>query len=48
MEDLLAMEGRGDSKGLFEIAFLPFVTSQRHFTYHHNGKDKIAFDLELD
>ena len=48
MDDLLALEGRGTNKGLFEIVFLPYITTQRHMTYQHNGKDKIAFDLELD
>ena len=48
MDDLLLLEGKGTHKGYFEIAFLPHITTQRHMTYQHNGKDKIAFDLELD
>jgi 6-pyruvoyl-tetrahydropterin synthase len=39
-DNLLFLEGQGSHKGYFELAFLPFVTTQRHFTYQHNGKDR--------
>ena len=45
-DDLLALEGRGDHEGYFEIAFLPHVGTQRFFSYHHNGKENIQFDLK--
>jgi glycosyltransferase involved in cell wall biosynthesis len=46
MEDELWLEGRGDHKGWFEVAYLPYVVTQRITTYHHNdNKDKL--DLEL-
>ena len=43
MESFTFLEGAGTHKGYFEIAFMPFVNSQRIITYPHNGKDKIAF-----
>jgi glycosyltransferase involved in cell wall biosynthesis len=45
MENLLWLEGNGNHKGYFEIAFLPHVGTQKMFDYQHNGVDKIAFDL---
>ena len=45
MDNLLWLEGQGDHKGFFEIALLPYIGTQKMFDYHHNGKDKIAFDL---
>lgn len=46
MDQLLWLEGAGDHKGYFEIAFLPHIGTQRLFNYQHNGKDKIAFSLK--
>ena len=45
LDSLTAMEGQGNHKGFFEIAFLPFIGTQRMLNYIHNGKDKIQFDL---
>jgi hypothetical protein len=45
-DNLLFLEGQGSHKGYFEIAFLPFVTTQKHFTYHHNGKDRTQIQLQ--
>ena len=45
LDSLPAMEGQGEHKGYFEIAFLPFIGTQRILNYMHNGKDKIQFDL---
>jgi glycosyltransferase involved in cell wall biosynthesis len=45
MENLLWLEGHGEHKGYFEIAFLPHLGTQRILNYLHNGKDKIQFDL---
>ena len=44
-DNLLFLEGQGEHQGYFEMAFLPFVTTQKHFTYHHNGKDKSQLEL---
>jgi len=46
MDQLLWLEGIGDHKGYFEIAFLPHIGTQRMFNYHHNGKTNIAFALK--
>lgn len=43
MEHFTFLEGAGSHKGYFEIAFMPFVNTQRQINYTHNGKDKIAF-----
>lgn len=45
MDNLLWLEGQGKHKGYFEIAFLPYSNTQRFLTYLHNGKDKIAYDI---
>jgi hypothetical protein len=46
MENLHFLEGEGNHEGWFEVAFLPFVVTQRQFTYHHNNsKDIIDFDI---
>jgi glycosyltransferase involved in cell wall biosynthesis len=46
MDNLPWLEGVGDHRGYFEIAFLPYVGTQRTLDYLHNGKDKIAFDIK--
>ncbi len=43
MDSLLWSEGQGNHMGFFEIAFLPFATTQRFLTYVHNGKTNIAY-----
>lgn len=45
LDSLPAMEGQGNHKGFFEIAFLPFIGTQKMLNYIHNGKDKIQFEL---
>lgn len=47
MDQLLWLEGIGDHKGYFEIAFLPHVGTQKVLNYLHNGKTNIAYDLNL-
>jgi glycosyltransferase involved in cell wall biosynthesis len=44
-DNLLFLEGQGAHKGFFEVAFLPYITTQKMYGYHHNGKDKIQFAL---
>jgi hypothetical protein len=46
MDDLLWLEGRGEHKGFFEVAYLLHLGTQRLFNYQHNGKDKIALELK--
>ena len=46
MENLLWLEGAGDHKGFFEIAFLPHIGTQRILNYLHNGKDIVEFDIK--
>ena len=43
MDNIFWLEGRGEHIGFFEIAFIPYVNTQRIVTFTHNGKDKIAF-----
>lgn len=45
MDNLLWLEGNGEHKGYFKIAFLPYINTQRIFTYQHNGEDRIDFSL---
>jgi len=46
MDNLLWLEGAGDHKGFFEIAFLPYIGTQRILNYLHNGKDIIQFEIK--
>ena len=43
MNSQLWLEGHGDHEGYFEIAFLPYGTTQKFLSYLHNGNDKIAY-----
>ena len=45
-DNLLYLEGYGEHKGFFELAFLPTITTQKIFGYQHNGKDKLQFSLK--
>jgi glycosyltransferase involved in cell wall biosynthesis len=44
-DNLLALEGRGNFKGYFDVAYLPHVGTQKILTYVHNGKDKLGIEL---
>ena len=46
MDNLLWLEGRGDYKGLFDIAFLAHLGTQRMLNYIHNGKTRMGLDLK--
>lgn len=46
MDQLLWLEGAGDHKGFFEIAFLAHLGTQRILNYLHNAKDKIQFNIK--
>lgn len=46
MDQLLWLEGIGEHKGFFEIAFLPHALTQRVLTYVHNGKTNIEMEIK--
>jgi glycosyltransferase involved in cell wall biosynthesis len=43
MDSLLWLEGQGEHKGYFEVAYMPFAATQRFLTYVHNAKDIVAY-----
>lgn len=45
MDQLFWLEGAGDHNGYFEIAFLPYLGTQRIIDFTHNGKTNIEFNL---
>jgi len=44
MENLLTMEGHANGDGYFDIAYLPYIGTQKIFDYQHNGKDVIELN----
>ena len=46
MDQLIWLEGAGNHKGYFEIAFLPHIGTQRILDYLHNGKTNIQFNIK--
>lgn len=46
MESQTWLEGIGGHNGYFELAFLPFIQTQRQLNYLNNGKTNIAFNLQ--
>jgi len=46
MDNLIWLEGRGEHKGYFNVAYLPHVQTQKILTYLHNGEDKIDFEIK--
>lgn len=45
IDNLHFLEGKGDHKGYFDMAFLPHYGTQRFHNYHHNGLDETQFEL---
>ena len=45
MDNLLAMEGMGDQKGYFDVAYLAHASAQRFLDYVHNGVDSHGLEL---
>ena len=45
LENTMALEGGGDHKGYFEMAFYPHTTTQKNICYLHNGINKHQFSL---
>jgi glycosyltransferase involved in cell wall biosynthesis len=46
MDSAITLEGAGENKGICEIAYQPYFSTQRTLSYMHNGNDKI--DLKLN
>jgi hypothetical protein len=46
MNQLLWLEGAGEHKGYFEVAFLPHAGTQLFLDYIHNGKTNIQFNIK--
>ena len=46
MDNILWLEGTSDHNGYFDIAFLPYINSQRVVNFLHNGKTKINYYLK--
>jgi glycosyltransferase involved in cell wall biosynthesis len=45
IDNLHFLEGNGEHKGFFDMAFLPHYATQRFHNYHHNGLDETQFEL---
>ena len=45
MRNIFQLEGIGEHKGDYEIAYLPFLNSQAIMTYQHNTHGKIAYSI---
>jgi glycosyltransferase involved in cell wall biosynthesis len=45
IDNLHFLEGKGEYKGLFDMAFLPHYGTQVLINYHHTGKAKTQFKL---
>ena len=45
MDNLLAMEGMGDQKGYFDVAYLAHASTQRFLDYVHGGIDVHGLEL---
>jgi len=45
LENPMLLEGAGDHKGFFEMAFYPNTTTQKYLCYLHNGLNKNQFSL---
>lgn len=46
MDNILFLEGNSGHNGYFNVAYLPFINTQRAPNFTHNGLDKISFDLK--
>ena len=46
LDDPFVLEGRGNHKGYFDIAYFPNTATQRFVSYTHNCKDKTDFKLQ--
>lgn len=44
-DNLLFLEGQGNNKGLVDIAFLPYIGTQKFLSYMHNNLDKLSYNI---
>jgi len=45
IDSLTFLEGMGEHKGYFDVAYLPHIGTQKILNYTHNGRDKSQLDL---
>jgi len=45
MDNVLFLEGNSGHNGYFNVAYLPYLQTQKAPAFTHNGVDKIAFSL---
>lgn len=45
IDNVFLLEGAGNHKGYFNLAFFPTTTTQKQISFIHNGLEKIAFSL---
>jgi len=45
IDSLAFLEGVGEHKGYFDVAYLPHIGTQKILNYTHNGRDKSQLDL---
>lgn len=43
MDNLEWLEGKNNHNGYFNVAYLPFILTQRMICYRHNGEDKLDY-----
>jgi hypothetical protein len=46
MDSIILMEGSGSTKGVCDIVYYPYFSTQRLLSYMHNGEDKIDLNLK--
>jgi hypothetical protein len=47
MDNLIWLEGNNTHNGYFNVAYLPFMMTQRTINYLHNGQDKIDYITQV-
>lgn len=47
-DNLIWLEGKNDHNGYFDVAYLPYLGTQKLLDYMHHGIDKIAFDISYE
>jgi len=48
MENIVFLEGNNSHKGYFNVAYMPYLTTQKLPAFMHNGSDKIDFSLKYN
>jgi glycosyltransferase involved in cell wall biosynthesis len=47
MDNLIWLEGNNTHNGYFNVAYLPYVMTQRVLSYLHNGQDKMDYNTQI-